>query len=1039
MGKKLFFLLPLLLLFQKTNAQFGSVAKLIEQSPNGNLIGMQPYDVNADGNIDVVCQYVNSTIWFENLGIGSQFSIDRELLGNLNLRNAFDFHGVQFHDFDGDGLADPACDLYWRKNLGGGNYAPQSQLLSNSLAVLCDVDGDGNADAVTRDNSRVYWQRNLGGGSFAVRQTVANMAYPNVFKEKIDPNGDGKFDFFANDQSGPFFWFRNNGNGTFSTTQIFQEEAGAIAVRDIGQDNQWDMLVAKGDTVYWLVLDAAAGSFSKKQTITTKHGWGTLFLTDLDEDGFEDLFDGEVTAPSPTRARYFRFDPATGLFETTPKNHSPNNNTYFYCALADFDADGKSDMLGGSLAWAGWLKNLAPGSFANPSGVLRLLGLPKEIVPADLENDGDLDVFSVGHVFENLGSEQFAERRPSTVVGSRSFSGDLDGDGIKDLALPFGDSISWLKGLGNEQYGLRTLMPGLVTSCKQVAGADLDNDGDFDIFACNGTDALASNARFYWFENDGAGHFTGHLMETDIQLCSGAFPLDANEDGWQDMVLTFFNGGTSRVYLNQGQGNFSGWVSLLPPNVPAPSDINQSLLTDLDADGRVDFVYANKAWGDQKIAWYRNLGPAGFSSEKVLHAWSSNASWATNYFTVFDATMDGLPDIVLADNYWSDFKLIEGLGGSAFSAPTTVYNRPGYAELYGVTPFDVDRDGKLDLVFGSRTKDIGGYNQLMWLTNEIPAPQPQIITLHQILSCDDNGTPADDTDDRRVLKLNLNNPADANGRYVLAGQFTQTVLDTFAYQALSVYRWPTGSAGTGINLGLKASDLSDPAIFQLMLVPSVGTCSFDAPSKIAFFEYSFICDNNGTANDATDDRVFFTLKAELQNVEQPSPGFTIASNMGTPTVQGISNDDLKYGINYLFKLPPGSAGALPQVVLTLKDKADTSLVQQWIFDNPCYTVSTDEAAQALAFQVFPNPVSDNQPLQISLENDFVGTVQFDILSLDGRVLETFFEEKTARVLNVGLNVGRVQNPSDVGSGGAFFVRVSDGARTGAIMVLKAGK
>jgi len=48
------------------------------------------------------------------------------------------------------------------------------------------------------------------------------------------------------------------------------------------------------------------------------------------------------------------------------------------------------------------------------------------------------------------------------------------------------------------------------------------------------------------------------------------------------------------------------------------------------------------------------------------------------------------------------------------------------------------------------------------------------------------------------------------------------------------------------------------------------------------------------------------------------------------------------------------------------------------------------------------------------------------LGLDGRVLETFFEEKTTRQLNVG----RVLNPSDV-AGGAFFVRVSDGktART----------
>jgi len=1034
MDKKLLLALALLpLFFQKTQAQFGTVAKLIDQSPNGNMIGMKAHDVNADGFPDVICQYVNSTIWYENLGGEGKFSLDHELLGNLDLRNSFDFHGVQFHDFDGDGLADPACDLYWRKNLGGGNYAPQSQLLSNSLAVLCDVDGDGKADAVTRDNSRVYWQRNLGGGSFAARQTVANMAYPDVFSDKIDPNGDGKFDFFANDQSGPFFWFRNNGNNTFTKTQIFTGEADAIAVKDIGQDNQWDMLVATNDTVYWLVLDAVAGTFSKKQIITTKHDWGTLFLADLDEDGFEDLFDGEVTTPSPARARYFRFNPATGLFDTTPKNHSPNNNSYFYCALADFDSDGKLDMMGGSLSWAGWLKNLAPGSFANPSGVVRLLGLPKEIVTADLENDGDLDVFSVGHVFENLGNEQFAERRPSTVVGSRHFSGDLDGDGIKDLALPFGDSISWLKGLGNNQFGARILLPGLVTSCKQVAGADLDNDGDLDIFACNGTDALASNARFYWFENDGAGHFTGHLLETGIQLCSGAFPLDANEDGWQDMVLTFFNSHPSRVYLNQGQGNFSGWVSLLPPNVPAPTNVNQSLLTDLDADGRVDYLYTTKAWGDQKIAWFRNLGTGGFSSEKVLHAWSTNASWATNYFTVFDATMDGLPDIVLADNYWSDFKLIKGLGGSAFSTPTTVHNRPGYAELYGVTPFDVDGDGKPDLVFGSRTKDLGGYNQLMWLGNEAIAPQPAVNILHKIVVCEDNGTPADATDDIRVLKMRINNPAQPEGKFFLTDPFETVPLDTFSYNQWAFFRWHPGSAGDGVERMKEIHDLQNPLIFKHIIAEAIPSCSFDAEPSMSIFTENYWCDDNSTAGEPLDDRVRFYFYAQLQNAAQASAAFFITSNLGEVQADAaLPPGQGKYGLFTHFYLPPGSAGAAPQVVLTLKDMVDTSIVKQWVFDNPCYTVSTDEAAQALAFRVFPNPVSDDQMLQIFMENDFFGTVKVTILGLDGRVLDTFFEEKTARQLNVG----RVQNPSDVAGGAAFFVRVSDGKTSATRLVLK---
>jgi hypothetical protein len=74
---------------------------------------------------------------------------------------------------------------------------------------------------------------------------------------------------------------------------------------------------------------------------------------------------------------------------------------------------------------------------------------------------------------------------------------------------------------------------------------------------------------------------------------------------------------------------------------------------------------------------------------------------------------------------------------------------------------------------------------------------------------------------------------------------------------------------------------------------------------------------------------------------------------------------------------------------------------------------------------------EGEALQIMLENDFLGTVKVEILSLDGRVLQTFLEEKTDQ----RLNVGRVLNPSDVGNS-AFFVRVSDGQTSATRLVVK---
>jgi len=131
---------------------------------------------------------------------------------------------------------------------------------------------------------------------------------------------------------------------------------------------------------------------------------------------------------------------------------------------------------------------------------------------------------------------------------------------------------------------------------------------------------------------------------------------------------------------------------------------------------------------------------------------------------------------------------------------------------------------------------------------------------------------------------------------------------------------------------------------------------------------------------------------------------------------------------------PEDAAALPGGGLALVGYAKpTNSVDVFLLKTSAVpTVSTADVGGADdVLRVFPNPLRAGEPLQILLENDFFGTVKFEILSLDGRVLETFLEEKTAR----RLNVGRVLNPSDV-VGGAFFVRVSDGKTSAVRLVLK---
>ncbi|MBL7796539.1 MAG: VCBS repeat-containing protein [Saprospiraceae bacterium] len=934
-------LLPTLLclfVFQQANAQFGNTPQLLTQSTNANQLGIWAADLDGDGDADLLGAHRVSLIWYENDGAGN-FSNDHELM-TADMDNSIGFLTGAFEDLNADGLPDLVFDRSWRKNLGNGQFAPQATILANTLATLCDVDADGLPDAITRDYTKMYWQRNLGTGSFATRQTLRTVTGAEVYNLKVDLDSDGRQDFFARHDNA-FFWYKNLGNSQFDTVRLLSTYPGAVSVADLDNNGKPDLLLGTGGNIFWYEYEAG-GQRTLRQTLPQYYG-NEISLGDLDADGDTDLFVGSVGTVNGHRAKYFAFDAATGLFDPVPKNHNTYLHDHDYSEILDLNGDARPDILvgdAGSGQQLGWLENLAPGSFSKFQNLNRKLALPLEIEIADLENDGDMDIFTVGFVLENLGSGQYAEKRPATPgTGSRSFSGDLDGDGIPDLALPLGDSISWRKGLGNGQFAAPNLLPGLVTSCKQVGGGDLDNDGDLDLFAANGTEAVVANARFYWFENDGAGNFTGHLLETGIQFCAAAFALDANEDGLLDMGLLFFNSYSPRVYLNLGGGTFAPPTGLFPAGTPSPGNVNQDLLTDLDGDGRLDYIYCTRDWGLTKVAWYQNLGAAGFSGEKILATMAHQAVYAVPRFCVFDANLDGITDVVVSDNYWNRFLFVKGLGNSAFAAATTVYDEPYFGSFYGVAPHDVDGDGVLDLVYGHDTDYLGnfnGYHRLMWLKNLHPAPAPALQTILNSSSCDDNGTPLDATDDREVLRFNVVPIGDAaaSGQFVLFDEVAQIPLDTFHYGVPAAYALQPGSAGLNVYSQHSFRDLSNPDLKKVFQKSGVAACSPAAPPGIGIAQLKTGCDDAGTPADPSDDQVRIELTAALYKGMPGQNFYNLNSSIGLPANTFDETNVGFYTFPEVFLLPEGSASVPGQVTLTLRDQLDTSIVRELVFDNP---------------------------------------------------------------------------------------------------------
>jgi hypothetical protein len=139
-----------------------------------------------------------------------------------------------------------------------------------------------------------------------------------------------------------------------------------------------------------------------------------------------------------------------------------------------------------------------------------------------------------------------------------------------------------------------------------VAVADVDNDGDQDIFIGN----LASPAKYgapttsYLYINDGHTHFTKagdniiplHLLG----MVTAATFVDIDNDGWKDLVVTG-EWMPMKIFKNN-KGKFS------ETDLPQSTGLWQSVYaTDVNGDGYTDILAGN--WGLNNKFWAGKNGP----------------------------------------------------------------------------------------------------------------------------------------------------------------------------------------------------------------------------------------------------------------------------------------------------------------------------------------------------------------------------------------------------------------------------------------------
>jgi len=445
------------------------------------------------------------------------------------------------------------------------------------------------------------------------------------------------------------------------------------------------------------------------------------------------------------------------VFDDPPRRwcyHSANVYDYF---KKDYQPFKKGDLViegfflgfSSSEGVEAWVDNIWVGRGAPPAGVNQIQNVHKNTIPVESKitgfsygyfNNDDIpdrvdiyreraEVFINPHYSESRfgppadeGGIEYIKKEPDYEIrfdrqreGGAVTTADLDGDGLSDFLFHFDDTE------GNRCYrndlprgeihDVASLIGPLCCKGQQSSGcaaADIDADGDTDVFMFNAFRRRGDFGGVRFFRNEGGLRFIDWLESSGV-LSQGSFGgvfRDFDGDGARDLFVNYRPLDLPErplLYFNDGKGRFSPSVEALkaPPNLHYCG----FAAADFDNDADIDLYCVS----DYIVPYYRSPHMAEeFHSALFLNDGSGVFTDITEDSGVFygkkaadalagDFDQDGLVDIYLV-NSQGPCVFFHNQGGNRFVETERFTDLGCDVPVTAGAALDFDNDGDLDLV-----------------------------------------------------------------------------------------------------------------------------------------------------------------------------------------------------------------------------------------------------------------------------------------------------------------------------------------------------